>query len=135
MAFLEWHESYSVGIKQFDQEHARLMQLINVLHEAMRTDKAPKIMFGFLIELKKYAETHFDNEERLLTQFNFPDIQAHRNEHLIFFEKVQKYQFQLEHKKIPSAMPLMAFLTDWLTRHIMRVDKKYGPFLNGHGVN
>jgi hypothetical protein len=34
----------------------------------------------------------------------------------------------------PTAIEVMEFLKDWLGKHILGSDKKYGPFLNAQGV-
>jgi len=30
---------------------------------------------------------------------------------------------------------LLNFLRDWLTNHMQKEDREYGPWLNGHGVH
>jgi hemerythrin len=43
-------------------------------------------------------------------------------------------QKQYQDGKINITMETMKFLEDWVAKHIMGTDKKYGPYLNGKGV-
>jgi hemerythrin len=33
------------------------------------------------------------------------------------------------------SMEVMTFLKEWLLKHIMGCDKKYGPYLNSNGIH
>ncbi len=35
MAFFEWTHAFSVGVEEIDQQHKRLMGLVNRLHDAI----------------------------------------------------------------------------------------------------
>lgn len=44
------------------------------------------------------------------------------------------FQRQLAAGSIGLTIPMMTFLSDWLTHHILSTDKAYSAFLNQHGV-
>ena len=41
MAFVQWKDSYSVGHPQIDQQHQRLLAMINELHDVMSAGGNP----------------------------------------------------------------------------------------------
>ena len=43
MAFIEWSEKLSIGIKVIDDQH-KLIEQINILHSAMREGKAKEVV-------------------------------------------------------------------------------------------
>ena len=49
-------------------------------------------------------------------------------------QKVLDIQKQYHQGKVNITLDTMKFLEDWVTKHIMGTDKKYGPFLNSKGV-
>ena len=48
MAILKWKDSYSVGIKSLDQQHRRLLELINKLSGIDPETKDKKKIFSVL---------------------------------------------------------------------------------------
>ena len=72
MALIDWSESMSVGIPGIDEQHKKLVQMINELHEAMKARKAADVMGKILDELIRYTTTHFGFEEKLMQQQKQP---------------------------------------------------------------
>lgn len=78
MALITWNENYSVKVKQFDDQHKKLIDMINELHDAMKVGKGKDVMEKILAGLIQYTVTHFANEERLMKQHNYPDYEQHK---------------------------------------------------------
>ena len=135
MAIIEWADELSVHVKQIDQEHQQLVELINNLHEAMKA-RAGKEAVGIAIDcLIKYTEFHFGAEEALMTKHGFLSSTVHRAEHRAFVAKTQEFAKGYAAGKLLLSMDVMNFLKVWLTEHICKVDKELGIFLNSRGVN
>jgi hemerythrin len=64
----------------------------------------------------------------------YPDYEAHRHVHNKMTTHVLKLNREFESGQITSPIQIANFLKDWLSKHIMETDKKYGPFLKGRGV-
>ena len=135
MAFLKWDKSYETGVSKFDGQHQKLVGLINDLNEGMAQGKGKEIIGRVLMELINYTKEHFSAEETLMQQFNYPGYLAHKAEH----DKLVKEAGALMEKHQSGAMSLSietsTFLKQWLTNHILVIDKKYSSFFQGKGVS
>ncbi|HWI54785.1 MAG TPA: bacteriohemerythrin [Desulfobacteria bacterium] len=134
MAYLAWDEKYSVGVKEIDAQHQKLIDLVNQLHEAMKQGKGKDIMSQVLQTLINYTATHFGTEEKYMTAFNYPQFSLHKMEHEKFVKKVLDFQKDYNSGKLALTIDIMNFLKDWLVSHIQGTDKKFGPFFNENGL-
>ena len=135
MPLMEWNDKLSVGIQQFDNEHKRLVLMLNDLHDSSQVGKGKEVLGKILDGLITYTKTHFANEERYMQQHNYPDFKVHKAEHDALAKQVLEVQ-QRYHSGATAAlsMEVMSFLKSWLLKHIQGSDKKYAPFLNSKGV-
>lgn len=135
MALIIWKEAYSVNIAEIDNQHKKLIELINNLHDAMITGKAKEEMSKILSSLVDYTLYHFATEEKIFDQYDFPGSKAHKKQHNDLIEQVAALQKKHEDGERVLTIDVMNFLRDWLNDHIMGSDKKgYGPYLNSKGV-
>ncbi len=134
MALITWNNSLSVNIKKFDDQHMKLVQILNQLHEAMKVGKGREILGQILQSLADYTNTHFRDEELMMKQHNYPGYEEHKKEHNALMTQVRE-TIEMHHQgKNILTQDIMTFLKNWLTGHILDRDKKYGPHLNGKGV-
>jgi hemerythrin len=134
MALLTWSDKFSVQVRQFDEEHKQLMNLINQLHDAMKTGQGKEVIGDVLKGLITYTQNHFAAEERLMKAHGYPAYGNHKKEHNNLTMKVLDFQKGFTEGSALLSQTVMTFLKEWLTNHIQGVDKEYGPFLNGKGV-
>lgn len=134
MALITWSDSLSVKVKQFDDQHKKLVDMVNQLFDAMKSGKGSQVMGDILKQLIAYTQTHFAAEERLMTQYAYPDYEAHKKEHNALVMQVLDLQKQFQEGKPVLTQNIMTFLRDWLSKHIQGDDKKYGIFFNGKGI-
>jgi len=134
MAIIQWNENLSVGIDVFDRQHKKLIDLINQLNDAMSVGKGKDVLGKILTELINYTQYHFSAEEKLFGQYAYPEAQAHIREHVNLTQKATDLKKAFDSGKTIISVQTMDFLKDWLNNHILKTDKKYGPFLNSKGV-
>jgi hemerythrin len=135
MALITWNQDLSVQVSQFDNQHKELVKLVNELHDAMTAGKGNTVMGDVLNRLIDYTVNHFAAEERLMQQHHYPDYPAHKAEHENLTSKAVEIKQKFDAGKMVLGVEVMNFLRDWLTKHIMGVDKKYGPFFSEKGIN
>lgn len=134
MAVFVWKDAYSVQIKEIDDQHKKLVGLINKLDSAMLEGKGRQVMGSILKELIGYCQTHFATEERLMKTHGYPEYQEHKTKHEKMTRKVLDVQKQYETGSVAITIEVMKFLQDWLDKHILGTDMKYAPFLLSKGV-
>ena len=81
MPLMEWNDKLSVGITQFDNEHKRLVAMVNDLFDGVQAGRGKDLLGPVLDGLITYTKTHFANEERYMQLHNFPEFAAHKAEH------------------------------------------------------
>jgi hemerythrin len=134
MALITWQDSYSVKVRKFDDEHKKLIALINQLHDAMKVGQGGQVIGSVLQSLIDYTASHFAAEEALMKLHGYPDFERHKKEHNLLVMQVLDVQKSLKSGKVPLSQEVMSFLKQWLQTHIQVEDKKYGPFLNAKGL-
>ena len=132
---LVWDAHFSVDIAWLDNQHRILIDLINRLNRAMRTGKGRHILNAILAEVAEYTSVHFAAEEKVFLQYGYPEAALHQKAHQELLGRVLKLQEEMKYGRTVATAEVMNFLKDWLTNHILRTDKKYGPFLNEKGVH
>ena len=132
--FVEWKDDYSVGIDSIDQQHKKLLNLINQLQTAVDYSTGEQFEREALDELVDYTKTHFTYEEGLMRDNNYPDFEPHKAQHEKMFEKVREVLAEYEQDQDTAMANAAEFLKDWLINHINGTDKAYSSYLIGKGV-
>ena len=134
MSLITWNDRLSVKVAEIDQQHKKLITMINELNDAMKVGKGKDALGAIVNNLIVYTMTHFKTEEKYFAQFGYPDTDQHKKEHEAFVKKVSDFKDGFENRKISLTIEVMDFLSDWLKNHIMGTDKKYSQFFNEKGL-
>jgi hemerythrin len=134
VALIQWSSSLSVKVKQIDDEHQKLIKLINDLNDAMRVGKGKDVLSKIINELVNYAAVHFTTEERYFDRFGYQESSSHKSEHKAFVDEVYRFKKDFDEGRIGLSMKVMDFLSDWLKNHIVGIDQKYSSFFIEKGL-
>ena len=124
MALFQWTSKLETGIPSVDNQHKKLVDCINQLHDAMKQQQGAQKVQEILDFLVSYTITHFKDEEALMAKKNYPDLAAHKMVHEKFVREVQKMRDDFKAGR-NLTLELSQALTDWLKNHIMGTDMKY----------
>ena len=129
-----WDESLSVGIKKMDKQHQELVKIINCLVENEDASGRSEPIAQVLDRMTQYAVYHFETEEALMREYEYPDYESHRDDHTQF--KMRTAKFCLDALQGKETLPdeLLSYLRDWLTHHILKADMKYKVYFLERGV-
>jgi len=134
MALISWNENLSVGIKSIDEQHKKLVGMVNDLHSAMGSGRGKEIMSQTVAGLVEYTKGHFCYEEELMKKHSYPGLLNHKLKHDNLTKQVSGLDKKIKDGQAVVTVEVMNFLKDWLSTHIQSEDKNYGPFLAGKGV-
>ena len=134
MALINWDESYSVKVKEIDDQHKKWIGMINDLHEAMKAGQGSSVIGKTIDEVVNYTVYHFGHEEKLFEKYIYPDTVSHKKLHYDFVNQFRKIKQDYDSGSIVLSMDVINRLKNWLTNHIMKVDKQYSEFLNSKGI-
>jgi len=125
MAFYEWQDSFSVGSKAMDDQHKKLIAILNRLHDAMKSGKAANEIGLIIDEMVEYTKLHFSAEEQLMNDKKYIGLASQKAEHAAFVKKAQEFQKEVNSGKSAVSLEVLNFLKEWLTHHILVIDMKY----------
>jgi len=134
MSIMKWSDDLSVQVAEIDQQHQRLIDLINKLHEAMLAKQGKQVVSQIIDELAAYTVYHFQAEEKYMQQFKYTSYLAHKKEHEGFVQEVEKFQKDFDAGKLGLSLEIMNFLRDWVTNHIKGTDKRYSAVFKENGL-
>ncbi len=128
VSLVEWTSEMSVGDPALDNDHIKLIGLINQVATTQAMGNQNYVAY-VLEELFSYFQEHFGREETYMAAIGYPGIEAHRLEHKRFGDTVNqiRWQYQQGFREHLNEL-LLKFLTDWLRTHILEEDQRCHRF-------
>jgi hemerythrin-like metal-binding protein len=129
---IEWTPDLSVNHHIIDEQHKKLFNQFNKLLNYIGNDDE-RGELEILDFLETYIVTHFETEETVMKQVDYPDYAAHKAQHTKFIETFNKFKREYEQNKeghLYLALHIQRKLVNWLVHCMGQSDKKYGRFLS-----
>jgi len=132
--FMPWGEELELGVKMFDEQHKKLVQLINQLYNGVRDGKGQDFLGGILNELVQYTVYHFNSEEEMFAKHGYENQRQHIQIHENLKSTVGELKQKLESGEAVIGFNVIAFLENWVKNHILVEDKRYVDFFKSRGL-
>ena len=133
---LKWDNSYLLGNEQVDNQHRELFDKVNLLISSCENGSAIEEVKETLEFLVNYAVCHFDAEEALQLEHNYPEYEHHKKLHDDFkvtvIETVKKFEETGSSSELNK--DITSVIVKWLITHILNEDKKIGAYLRSIGM-
>jgi hemerythrin len=123
---IEWQLRYETSIPEIDEDHRRLVGLINDLDDVIEGDGDLQRIGMVIDALVDYTHYHFTREEALLTKIGY----AEAGDHGLAHDQFGHFMGELVGTCIlqPSretAARVRDYLQEWLVDHILVEDMKF----------
>ena len=133
--FVAWTKKMSVGVTVLDEDHQKLVSLLNELHEGIASGHGTETLGKILNALVEYTKVHFAREEEFFAQTGYPDAAAHHQKHEDLTSKVLEIQAHYNKGHFDAlSLDALEFLKEWIYGHIQGSDKSYKAHLNSSGI-
>lgn len=126
MTIMNWDSSLDIGVDSMNQDHQKILNLMNQLHDEYESQVTPETMLGTLKDLAKVTIEHFEREEEFMRSIDFESLQVHQAIHKDLLNKLTGFLGPIESGEAQVDDKLFSFLKLWLSAHIKGVDAKYG---------
>jgi hemerythrin len=116
----------SVGVKLLNNDHKKLVLLINQLHDGLMTGRAKPELESVFDDLVSYTRVHHAHEEQLLVETGFQGSAAHMLEHDSTIERAVELQMRFYNSEgLGAELEVVRHLREWLFRHIQGSDQEF----------
>ncbi len=131
---IEWDNKYSVGISIIDNEHKKLIGIINKVILLQHNSSSPEDIKEVISEMNKYIHAHFAAEEAYMVKFDYPDYENHRKEHQAFSIQTMAFLDKVTNSNRRLVCEILEHLKSWLVNHVQGTDTKYISCFKEHGL-
>jgi len=129
----DWEGISNIGIQSVDDDHKQLLLLCNRSQSLVNENEPPSNMLRIHDELAEYIRDHFSREESVMEACNYPDLENHKQVHIIMMRKLSEMRRQITLDQI-SPDALFNFIKDWWIDHIRTMDLDMANYCcNKHG--
>lgn len=129
MTFMSWRKDYEIGVSQIDAEHRCLVDLINEFHDSCTRGDSLKEIPQLLNRLVAYAEAHFQHEEKLMRENEYPLLDKHSKQHSDLVSSIFAINERFAAKPAEASAEILHFIKNWLLKHILKEDMAIADFL------
>ena len=133
--YTTWTPDLATGDAHIDDQHKQLIDYLNQLFDAHKSDKGSKEVKRTMVFLVDYTVKHFGDEQAFLAKHNYPDLPRHKQIHADFTATAKKLLEDLA-QDISDGGPSDEFITNvygivgkWVINHIKGEDLKWAEYL------
>ncbi len=135
MQKIEWKKDFELDIKIIDEQHKKLVTIINELLDVIQTEPInEKMILTSIDDVKKYSTEHFATEEGYMKEFSCNNTDSHIEVHDQFVNKLTAIENKINEAGTSMAFELIDFLIHWFVTHEAEFDKKFVKCFKNNGL-
>ena len=121
---IQWSDTYRIGNPDIDAQHEELFRRANQFLVA----SGKPALVAFAISLYRYTRQHFAREEELMRAINYPEFDAHKQQHEALIARLDVLTRSIADDAVNKA-EFEEFTGYWLLKHIGSSDTKLAAFI------
>lgn len=126
MKKLLWNEGMSVGIEALDNDHKKIITIIDEISRATDNGSTEGILDDIFNELEQYVTSHFAREEAMMHAIGYQESTPHKKLHQQFIDKIPELKALLfRSESLDVIERINQFLHNWIIHHILVEDMGY----------
>ncbi|MEW8028501.1 MAG: bacteriohemerythrin [Candidatus Thiodiazotropha sp.] len=132
--FLTWRDDWYLGIDEIDQQHLRLVELLNqaadsvVMQHSESSDDG--IAMRLVLQLQKETRQHFRDEEAFMRAHEYPQVTGHHREHALLQAELSDLMREIDEGKRRLDIETLTSLKYWLIDHVIDSDMDIARYMN-----
>lgn len=129
MSLIKWRDEYSVGVPAVDHEHQELIESINKLYDAMRSEAAAEHVVDALGEIYAQISAHFALEEKVMRDAHYKAYDEHKLDHETLLDELLEIMDSVDDDSSYAESELSPSLDRWFSDHFRIHDAKLHKLL------
>ncbi|NBX53528.1 MAG: hemerythrin [Betaproteobacteria bacterium] len=113
----EWTDKFILGYRPMDDMHQEFVEVVSKMLQA-----SDKELAGALDEFAQHAKVHFDLENQLMEETQFPPRDCHIDEHAAVMKSVTEVIALVREGQFEIGRSLIAELVHWFPSHTDHLD-------------
>jgi hemerythrin-like metal-binding protein len=130
---IEFTPQLKIGIALIDGQHKEYLRRLNIFMEKCQEGVDLEDVCDALDFLQVYAAEHFDSEEYLMRECEYPSYEEQKTFHDYFIEELDKLSEAIKTEGgfcEENLLKLRNLTYDWFVNHITEQDSKIAEFIH-----
>ena len=119
---LEWLPSWSTGVEEIDNQHKKILVIINDILAEINSGEDQISLNSLLEKLANYAREHFETEETYLDTMGYELFHSHQDQHNTYLDVVSDFWLSGKYRDEKYREELVEFIQNWWKTHILVED-------------
>ena len=133
---IEWEKKYETGEERIDKQHQNLFQMINNVEQMLKMPQVEEEKLKDVLRfLTNYTRIHFVYEEFCMARVKCPLAEKNMVAHDKFMEALKDVErrFRSEGASRALLVDIYDMASEWLVKHICKIDTELKPAMRAHG--
>ncbi|HWQ30512.1 MAG TPA: diguanylate cyclase [Negativicutes bacterium] len=126
---LAWRQEWESGNSDIDIQHRELLDMVDHLIEISLAGNGYGETIEQVDKLLKHVAFHFDFEENVLKEVEYPELEEHIESHRVLVAKAMQLENSYRKGEIKSSAFFSYLVDDVILGHMIDEDSKYFPSL------
>lgn len=131
---LDMTKEMHTGIKELDEQHERIIEMMNELASAVTGKSNTKHRNELMKTFMDYTSWHFSNEERYFDDFSFEYADQHKKEHSSFIKYIRDLEVAVNKSLVEDSSIQLVEMKKWIYKHFTIDDQKYVEVFKANGL-